>query len=266
MRSERGVPALAEVLLRPEDVKLRAVAADSLGAIGGRASADALLKALADPGIDPTVRAAAQRAMERLAPTSASLARLSDPSAAVRQETIRLIGQAEDPSLAALLIEKLNDPDSEVRDAAVGALARLVGEPSVVAAIATTAQTDPDAFRRVGAVRVLGFAASPPARAALIAALGDGNPSVRATAAEALVPQATAAGGADEVPADVSAALRRAAEDASNSVRLSSARALAALRDPESEEVLKKMTQDASPEVREAAFDALARRTRAQKE
>ncbi len=265
MRSERGVPALAEALLRPGEVKLRTAAADALGAIGSRAAADVLLKALADEKAEAQVRSAAQRAMESIKPASASVARLNDPSAAVRLETVRLIGEAKDPSLAVRLIEKLNDPDSDVREAALVALGPLADESSIVQALGTTLASDPDALRRVGAVRVLASGKTPVARASLIAALDDASPAVRATAAEALVRQAVGAGGTADVPPDVSMALRRSATDAHTSVRLSSARAMGTLRDPESEEILKKMTQDASPEVREAAFDSLARRTRSRK-
>lgn len=265
MRSERGVPALAEALQRPGEVKLRTVAADSLGVIGIPAAAEVLLKAIADEKLDPEVRSAVQRAMERIKPTSVSIARLNDESVAVRLETVRLIGEAKNPSFAVKLIEKLNDPDAEVREAALVALAPLADEPSVVQALGTTLKGDPDALRRVGAARVFAFSQALYARTSLIAALGDKSPAVRATAAEALVRQAGAAGGTADVPPDVSMALRRSATDASTSVRLSSAKALGTLRDPESEEILKKMTQDGSPEVREAAFDSLARRTRARK-
>jgi HEAT repeat protein len=266
MRSERSVPVLAQIVLRPEDTRLRGSAAVSLGAIGTPAAADALLKVVADEkGTPAAVRTAAQAAMERIRPAGAPLAGLDDKSPLVRLETVRRIGETRDPQHAAKLIERLGDPDAEVRAAALSALAPLAGDASVVATVAKTVDSDSDALRRVGAARVLGASAAPVARAALVEAVDeDRAPAVRAAAVEALGRQA-AAGGATRLPDDVARALRKGIADTNAAVRLSTARALGALADPDSEELLKKMTLDASPDVREAAFDGLALRTRQKK-
>jgi HEAT repeat protein len=209
-----------------------------------------------------------QRALDGIKPASVPLDRLKDPSAKVRMDTVRAIGDARSPSYAIRLIETMNDPDAGVRGAAIPAVAVVADEPTVVQALVQTVDADPDSVRRAGAAQTLGASHTPSARFALMRASrpSEQSPLVRATAVDALARQSGATPSGAEVPADVAVTLRAAASDPNTTVRLAAARALGVLPDGESEQILKKLTQDSSAEVREAAFESLARRARTRRE
>lgn len=115
------------------------------------------------------------------AATDAVVAHLSDPSPDVRHQFTHLLGKLGDRSAIAALAALLHDPDPRVAAKAAQSIGALGGPDAareLTAALGVDALGDP-VILALGAV---GAEAVP----VLVAALSDGNPAVRARAAEAL--------------------------------------------------------------------------------
>lgn len=150
------VPSLIEVLAHP-DVDVRKQVLDALAGIGDPGSADAVARILADP--DPNVRAAAAEALgaigwpqsagaleealqidpERLVRLSAlrALARLERAvplvalqaaldDSLLRPATLALLGYADEPDAAEVLLKALGASSASCRQAAIEALLRVI--------------------------------------------------------------------------------------------------------------------------------------------
>ena len=246
-KDERVVAPLAKALTDP-DLQVRVASATALGSLGPRAAGavPVLAQALEDP--DPLVRREAAAALGKMGPaTSAAVPALErvlrgpnpspspqDPHVTSAPGDVRLrelaahaLGQAGHGTNADLaLIEALQDPDGNVREAAVHALGVMgpAHADHAVPALRKVLQADPEASVRISAVFSLrSMRAS--GVAALAEALSDGEFRVRWWAAVSLRdlgPQASEA-----VPA-----LTRALQDKDASVRDAAQQALNKIRDP----------------------------------
>ncbi|MBM3683161.1 MAG: hypothetical protein FJW83_01275 [Actinobacteria bacterium] len=108
----------------------------------------------------------------------------TDPVDAERRRTVVLAGHAGD---LAIVLAHLDDPSAPVRTAALGAFARIAGDPlderhADYVAVLTRGITDPDPGVRRRAVELAGATTAPPLRTALL----DPDPSVVEMAAWAL--------------------------------------------------------------------------------
>lgn len=201
---------------------VRSVAAGSLGTLGEDAAsaAPALVKALGDS--DSTVRNRAATALERLGASSVEpvAALLTDDRAALRLQALRILGAIETPApILTDMASRLSDSDSQVRLAAMKALARK-----------KATAVDP-----------------------LLDLLRSPDPSLKARAAETLGDLGRSGGNAvpsltealkDEVPAvraNAAVALGKIGPDAVSSVP-----------------TLRELTKDSSPQVTASARDAIA--------
>jgi HEAT repeat protein len=187
---ERAVKPLIELLQDPYP-DVRRVAAESLGKIGDPKTGSPLVPLLADP--DPRVREAAAKAIGRLGPSTgeevsqAVLALLDDPNESVKQAVTIAIGELEPPvrvfvkvpelltarevstrrSVARALsmidarawlsdlVKALRDPDAEVRQHVVVALAEL-GDPIIAPLLRDRLARDQSAAVRTEAAYRLG--------------------------------------------------------------------------------------------------------------
>lgn len=166
------------------DARTRRRAAALAGHVGDE---DAARRALGDP--DPTVRATALGALERLGVLSAGdlSAALTDASVAVRRRaceaTSRVPGDAP-PSLLATL----RDDDPTVAEAAAWASGeREPAEPGAVLTLAAMVTEHADALVREAAVAALGAIGDDAGLPAILAALDD-KATVRRRAVIALAP------------------------------------------------------------------------------
>lgn len=120
----------------------------------------------------------------------------TDPADAGRRRDVVLAGHAGD---VATVLAHLDDPAGPVRTAAIGACARIAGDPTsdlhatYVEAL-TRAVADPDPAVRRRAVELAGATTAPP----LLAALADRDPTVAEMAAWALGERPLDAVSADE--------------------------------------------------------------------
>ena len=183
---ERGV-ALLIGLLEDTHPDIRRTSVESLGKIGDRSAAPAVLARLTDP-VSP-VRAAAAQALGRLASREDQavidgLARaLRDPEDSVRQAAALAIGEIEpSPRQLSTVAELLRASDVKLRRAAVRALLSL--DTAQVVDWFLPLLDDPDAEVRQGAVAALGLSGDGRAVRALGQRLmHDPSAAVRAEAA-----------------------------------------------------------------------------------
>jgi HEAT repeat protein len=135
---------------------------------------------------DPRLRVCALGALHRLGRLDAAVAAAAaaDPAAPVRRRLLGLLP----PSMAALALARLDDPDPLVAEAAAWALGE-GGDDAVavgaVARLAAIAGGHSDALVREAAVAALGALGHPDGRAAVLAACAD-RPAVRRRAVLAL--------------------------------------------------------------------------------
>ena len=251
----QALPALT-ALLRREDETLAALGAEGLGRIGGQRALAALTDALAYPkpyvrrvavnvlvganvpGLsaqaaallehaDPGVRESALRLLAQVDPPAASRAALAatrDAAPEVRRAGIEIAARGGDAQALEMLAAAIADKNAGARRAAVQAAAGLPEQLALP--LLSQALSHSDGWVRVHAARGLGQIASEPALAALAACFRDPFPPVRSAAVQAL-----ARHGGRELPDDLRASLR---------------------------DLLESAQADESPEVRQAAADALA--------
>lgn len=138
------------------------------------------------------------------------IAALGDADHEVRREALESVAQVtvDDPRLFTAMLQRLDDDDPLVVDAAIFALGEHLYRPAVER-LATIATSHDDARCRESAVASLGAIGDDRGRAAVLAALGD-KPPVRRRAIVAL---------ANFEGPDVDAALARASEDRDWQVR-----------------------------------------------
>ena len=247
---------------------LRRAAAAALGAIGTPAATALLVTALDDR--DPFVQRQAQQSLEKMPLAADALAGgLRNESPRVRLGAVRRIGQAPDPTMVAPLIDVLDDPVLEVRQAAIAALAAYRDRGSIDRLVRATR-----AENRRTQFGVLAALASIPDVAAVqaVVSLAQDSPDValRLEALGALRQQVewlrrTIASGSSANPPGLDQALTaatgaasRAAKDESAAVRKAATPVLGVL--PDGRARLEELAKgDASQEVRAAAIEQLRR-------
>jgi HEAT repeat protein len=183
---ERGV-ALLVALLHDSNPDIRRTSVESLGKIGDRSAASAVLPLLSDPV--PAIRATAARALGRMAlhdddGVIAALAHsLRDPDDSVRQAAALAIGEIEpSPRQLTTVPDLLRASDVKLRRAGVRALLSL--DTGQVVDWLLPLLDDPDADVRQEAVAAIGLSGDPRAGPALSKRLvHDRSPAVRAEAA-----------------------------------------------------------------------------------
>lgn len=179
----RAASALAAAL-DDEEREVRLRAAKSLGAVGGAAAVPPLIRALAEPSRWSTIRVAdiltevGARVPGELAASFATL------PAHAKLAALDVCGRIKEIGTVPWLIERLRDPERDVRARAAHALGQ-IGHPDSGPALAKLLE-DPDWPPRAMAAKALGRARWEPAVSALCTALRDREWWVRANAAEAL--------------------------------------------------------------------------------
>ncbi|WP_240911424.1 PVC-type heme-binding CxxCH protein [Paludisphaera soli] len=188
-----ALPALASVVRDPDGPQaVRDAALQAVEAIGGDRATDVLLGVLDDPSLGDDRRKGVVAALGRFqagSAVSALVKTLDNPAPAVREAAVDALasvlgdrkGEAPDSALAAIR-GRLDDPALEVRKRAVEALGTLADPASVPALIAAADREDV----RYEAVEAL--AANPvfEAMPVYLGALGDRSPALRKRAAAAL--------------------------------------------------------------------------------
>lgn len=183
------VPAVIPMLSDPE-MGVRSVAVSALGHVAGREAARALAAVVAgDPDGHTRVMAAgalAKRVAEPDLAVPALVRLLGDVDPGLRAEAAWAIEQlASGAAVTGLAAQLAHEPDAEVRQAIVHALAAFPGEPQAVESL-LGALRDPDPMVRNRAALGLAGSDDPQAAAALVAALRDPVHQVRLEAAWAL--------------------------------------------------------------------------------
>jgi len=183
-----AVPVLIELVQEP-DWLVRAEAVEALGEIGEAASAavPVLVKVLNDP--NGSVRGNATLALGKIHAVSAisNLEHLlSDESAYVRSSAVQTLGKfkGEIGSIIPNLIERLEDPDSEVRYQTASTLGEIRAQSAIHDLIKLL--KDRDSRVRIVAVEALGKLKAKDAIVNLKRTLEDEDPIVRVYAASAL--------------------------------------------------------------------------------
>lgn len=183
--SEVGVNALVD-RLDDAEADIRAAAAQSLAEILDEAAGPVLLARLA--GVSGLARAAVLAGLRKLRQPGAlapAIALLGDAAPQVRLEAVRVLGYLRDDVAIPHLAERaVDDPEAEIRRAALGALG--FGPGDVVTAALVRGLADADWQNREEAAVTLGKLLPPQAADGLIAALEDSHWQVRLKAAVAL--------------------------------------------------------------------------------
>jgi len=164
-----------------------------------------------------------------------------------RREVVEALGTFPTASTRAHLLRSLEDPDTAVRVAAAGLLAR-GGERSAVPTLVGWL-SDPEPALRKAACSALSVMADARAQAPLVRTLGDADGEVRRAAVEAL--------GALSAP-DVVVPLLGRLDDSDPRVRQTTAEVLGRLRDERAVVPLVGKVQDLEPEVKIRVIHALA--------
>jgi len=278
----KAVHVLSEALAS-RDWRVRWIAAETLGELGSPEAAAPLVRALHESeGVFSRVYAEALLGLG--APGIDFLMEIaSQGPAALRSTVLWALGKSGDRRVFDRIAARLADPDSEVRQAAVWALADLhdkraiepfcavllheAGDPflpsvkeSAARALAAfgedaleglnAAYQRGDPYTRELAVRALGTIGGPKVQGVLKKALGDSAPAVRASAAEAL-----GNAGAAEAVEDLKAGFF----DPEPVVRAAAIESIAIIGDPTAVPQVVRMLEDPQPMVREQACETLGR-------
>lgn len=178
----------------------------------------------------------------------------TDPSDRVRERSVGALAIIGDPEPGPLLLGRLaDDPSAEVRRAAAEAIG-LLGPAAAVGRLAVSLRSDADPFVRAECARAIGrttaVGSAPSQHALLVAVFWDPSPEVRALAAEALA----------ALRSPESAELLRAVaeQDDSTLVRTYAVRALAKTFPLSSAPLFRAVWEQArDPELRVEAFRGL---------
>ncbi len=165
-------------LLRDPDARVRGEAVFALGQIGDRRAREPLERLL--PAADPELADLALEALGKLGDrgsTPVVAGFLRDPSPRLRGAAAVALWRLADSSAIDRLIERADDPDSEVRWRVMWALERVVA-PERVVLYAALHLEDPDWLTRAYAARTIGRQRSPRGSAYLLQRLGDPHPGV----------------------------------------------------------------------------------------
>jgi HEAT repeat protein len=179
----RATSALAEAM-RDESPEVRMRAAKSLGLLGSEASVRELVHALQETNRWSTIRIAdiltgmGRKVVEELTATFPSLVLPG------KLAVLDILGRVRPLNAAPWLVERLDDPETDVRARACHALG-CIGDPNRAYGL-TRALDDPDWPVRAMAAKALGRIRHTAAIPALSDALGDGEWWVRYNAAHAL--------------------------------------------------------------------------------
>ncbi len=261
------------------EIALTAIRRDGRGDLG----AELIRQAAADS--EPSLRALALDALRVLRLEQALPAALTgavDPDSRVRAAAIRLAGTLGEPDVVEVVRAHTVDPDASVRAAAAGALGALKAR-SAQDDLARL-MDDPTPAVRKSAVLAVAEAGLRQLVPAVIELLGDREEEVRAAAARSIaalsdrsaVPALLRA--FSQAPPDlregIAAAVSRLEPGAIAGLidaliqrddtggKLSVARILGRVRQPEVVEVLGRLSQDPDPRVRAAALESLGRSAR----
>jgi HEAT repeat protein len=222
----------------------------------------AYTKLLSDP--DPTIRGFALEAAKQMQPADQAkaapqLAEMLDPAREAKADNraaiIRLLSKLAGDALSAadkIAASAKDDPDPNVRKAALVAMVQVAAPPDAVAALAGGLADGDAGVRLVAAARLrqLGIIAAPASKK-LAAALGDNDARVSNAAAEALVNiGATAVGPTTEQLSSNSLAARKLALACLAKIGKEAASAAPAIE---------KLLQDPDPQTRELAAKAFER-------
>ena len=222
------------------DLSLTIDIARALRGLGDGGAVQVAIEGLAAE--QPSIRLAVVRALGALGDEAAAAglrAALRDPAAGVRAAALgALVGVGVGPDAAGDVARLLSDPDTNVRVAAVRALARTVPRPG---ALLTASVGDRDWLVRLEVARHLGGLPD----AAASALLADCNPSVREAAART--------GGSRHIE-QLAAVL---IEDPASDVRRAAATALGHLADGRTADWLISALEDGDAIVRAAVLRAL---------
>jgi len=261
--------------LRDEDATVRAAAADGLGQLGVGAAVPALIRALKDAA--PAVRAAAAVALGQLRDPQAVdplIAALEDAQWEVRTAALEALGRLGDRRAWSSVVARLEDVDQEVRQQAAETLG-VVGDETVVEKLVLTL-LDPHAGVRQAAARALyridpGWQRSERVRQLLPkveAALQHRDVSVQLAAATLLrqitglspaeLAQQRSRGHPTHRREAAAGILESLVQDADPDVRLTAVEALGRLGLSRSRAVLERCLSDPDPAVAAATLDALS--------
>ena len=181
--ASRGTEALAKAM-RDESPEVRMRAAKSLGLLGSQASVRELVHALQETNRWSTIRIAdiltgmGRKVVEELTATFPSLVLPG------KLAVLDILGRVRPLHAAPWLVERLDDPETDVRARACHALG-CIGDPNRAYEL-TRALDDPDWPVRAMAAKALGRVRHTAAIPALAKALGDDEWWVRFNAAHAL--------------------------------------------------------------------------------
>lgn len=180
------VPLLVRALRDDADTGVRRTAAESLGAWETPEAVDALCDGLYDS--DASVRSMAAESLACLKQPALGarlLTRLTDPDADVRAALLRALRELRLPQSAAPARQHLADPSAAVRREAIGVLGWLRHTPAL-SDLSTLAQQDPEPDVRRAAMGALAFANDDGVLRTLVDGLADSDWQVREEAAATL--------------------------------------------------------------------------------
>jgi HEAT repeat protein len=283
MEDLRAVPVLVEGL-RDKDSIVQRIAAENLARFDDLRATEALIAALQDANMEPGIRRTTAHALAKKDDPrviEALLSALKDKDSSIRQSAAEALARSKDAKSVPALIEMLDDPSEDVQKASALALSRMEGDPRALEALTGLARDKDRPDIRRHAVLTLRFLKKEPAALeAIMVALKANEPAVREAALMALwgtkEPRAVDAVLAvlkkDDDPAlqekaalllgqmgDLRAVstLIGALGNEDVNVRISSTRALAALKDPSTVPALINALGDENADVRTSSAWAL---------
>ncbi|HEY0170064.1 MAG TPA: HEAT repeat domain-containing protein [Pyrinomonadaceae bacterium] len=247
VRHGRRVTDLLVEQLGSEDLEIRKSAVVALGRIGDAGATTALVEVLDEdpelviPAADALAKIGDPRAFDAL------LALVGDPNSAVRQAAVGALNSLGSPEMPGRVLPLLEDEDPNVRESAVK-IAGYFGYAECADLLLERCSDGDERVRRA-AVEHLPFLEDERATPALVRALRRETPKVRAAAAGAM---------AQAEGAEVSTSLVEALADEDPWVRYFAARSLGRRKAVEGTDALARLARDdKSNQVRIAAVEAL---------
>lgn len=246
LRDPRAIAVLARTLVAVPEVTN--YSAQALSRLCDERAFDRLRQLLAHA--DSPLRRAVMRALASVQhPTMSALALslLGDPDPRVREAAVNLVNGCRSPEGIVALLERCRDEDETVRMAAVECLAT-VDDPRVLSTLTQVLTRDTPRVREAAA-RALGRVKNVEATVALVAALCDGDPWVRCAAARSL--------GEQDAREAVDDLARLATMDATSEVRVAAIEALGQIGGSRAQAILSALCEAGDSRVAQAALSAL---------